>query len=50
MENYNGIAIGTYARKIVSKYIEREDFLRNKYIFNEALNIAKNLVDSVNYR
>lgn len=48
--NYNGIAIGTYARKIVSKYIEREDFLRNKYIFNEALNIAKNLVDSVNYR
>lgn len=46
--NYNGIAIGTYARKIVSKYIEREDFLRNEYIFNEALNIAKNLVDSVN--
>ncbi len=46
--NYNGIAIGTYARKIVSKYIEREDFLRNKYIFNEALNIAKNLVDIVN--
>lgn len=48
--NYNGIAIGTYARKIVSKYIEREDFLHNEYIFNEALNIAKNLVDSVNYR
>lgn len=48
--NYNAIAIGTYARKIVSRYIEREDFLRNEYIFNEALNIAKNLVDSVNYR
>lgn len=45
--NYNGIAIGTYARKIVSRYIEREDFLRNEYVFNEALKIAKALVDTV---
>ena len=45
--NYNGIAIGTYARKIVSKYIERDDFLTNKYIFDEALQIAKNLVGTV---
>jgi len=45
--NYHGIAIGTYARKIVSKYIEREDFLRNKHVFNEALEIAKALVESV---
>ena len=45
--NYNGIAIGTYARKIVSKYIEREDFLRNEYVFNEALKIAKALVETV---
>lgn len=43
---YNGIAIGTYARKIVSKYIEREDFLRNKYIFNEALKLASALVQN----
>lgn len=45
--NYNGIAIGTYARKIVSKYIEREDFLRNEYVFNDALKIAKALVETV---
>lgn len=45
--NYNGIAIGTYARKIVSKYIECEDFLRNEYVFNEALKIAKALVETV---
>lgn len=45
--NYNGIAIGTYARKIVSRYIEREDFLRNEYVFNEALKIAKALVETI---
>ena len=45
--NYNGIAIGTFARKTVSRYIEREDFLKNDYIFNEALNIARSLVGTV---
>ena len=45
--NFNGIAIGTFARKIVSRYIEREDFLKNDYIFNEALNIARSLVGKV---
>lgn len=45
--DYDGIAVGTFARKIVSKYIEREDFLTNKYIFEEALKIAKNLVEQV---
>jgi len=45
--NYNGIAIGTFARKIVSKYIEHEDFLRNKRIFDEALKIAKSLVETI---
>jgi ferredoxin len=45
--DYNGIAIGTFARKIVSKYIERDDFLRNEYVFNEALKIAKALVDTI---
>lgn len=45
--NYNGIAIGTFARKIVSKYIERKDFLQNKYVFEEALKIAKALVETV---
>lgn len=45
--NYNGIAIGTYARKIVGKYIERKDFPTNEYIFDEALKIAKNLVQTI---
>ena len=44
---YNGIAIGTFARKIVSKYIERPDFLTNERVFNEALQIAKKLVETV---
>lgn len=41
----SGVAIGTFARKIVQKYIEREDFLTNEIVFNEALEIAKKLVD-----
>ena len=45
--DYNGIAIGTFARKIVSKYVEREDFLTNEKIFNEALKTAKQLVETV---
>lgn len=42
---YHGIAVGTYARKIVKKYIDRDDFLTNKNIFNEALEAARNLVN-----
>lgn len=45
--NYNGIAIGTFARKIVSKYIERDDFLNNESVFSEAVSVAKRLVDTV---
>lgn len=45
--NYNGIAIGTFARKIVSRYVDRVDFLTNKYAFEDALKIAKTLVESV---
>lgn len=43
--DYNGIAIGTFARKIVSRYIEREDFLRNEYVFNEALKLVRPLIN-----
>ena len=45
--NYHGIAVGSYARKIVRKYIESKDFLTNKDKFNEALKIAESLVKSV---
>ena len=42
----NGVSVGSYARKIVKKYIEREDFLQNEEVFNEALKIAQTLIDS----
>ena len=45
--NVSGVAIGSYARKIVKQYIERDDFLQNKTVFNEALKIAKELVQKV---
>lgn len=41
----DGVAIGSFARKIVKEYVKRDDFLENEKIFNEALKIAKNLVD-----
>lgn len=43
--NAGGVAIGSFARKIVREYIDREDFLENKEVFSKALEIAKNLVD-----
>ena len=42
----HGVALGSYARMIVREYIERDDFLSNKEVFNKALVVAKNLVDS----
>ena len=41
----NGIAIGTFARKIVKQFTQREDFFYNKEVFEKALSIAKNLVN-----
>lgn len=40
----HGVAIGSYARKIVKEYIDRDDFLTNKAVFEKALVIAKDLV------
>lgn len=42
----NGIAIGSYARKIVKEYIKCDDFFENEEIFKQALKTAKNLVDT----
>ena len=39
-----GIAIGSYARKIVKEYIENDHFLTDKEIFNKALDIAKSIL------
>ena len=45
--DYHAIAIGSYARKIVKKYIERPDFWTNSDVINDALKIAKKLVETV---
>ncbi len=45
--NYNGVAVGSYARKIVRKYIDRPDFWTNANVIDDALNIAIPLVKSV---
>lgn len=42
--NFTGVAIGSYARKIVKEYLNREDFLTNP----EALETAQNLINTVN--
>lgn len=44
--DFNGIAVGSYARKIVKEYIKRDDFFENKEIFNEAVKIAQRLIQS----
>lgn len=45
--NINGIAMGSYARKIVKNYINDADFLDNKKKFNEALKVAKDSLNSI---
>lgn len=40
----NGIAVGSYARKIISKYIERQDFWSNPQLFEEAISVAKSFI------
>ena len=45
--NYKGIAVGSYARKIVSEYIHRDDFYSNETVFNSALYNAKKIVSEL---
>lgn len=45
--DYHGVAIGSYARKIVRRYIERPDFWENQDVLTGALELAKPLVESV---
>ena len=39
------LAVGSYARKIVGKYLLMDDLLQNEKKLNEAVNIAKELID-----
>ena len=42
-----GVAIGSYARKIVQEYTLREDFFDNQEIIDKALSVSKLLVDTI---
>ncbi len=44
--DFNGISVGSYARKIVKNYIEKEDFWSDKKSFNKAVSEAKKLISS----
>ncbi|MDD3435606.1 MAG: LdpA C-terminal domain-containing domain [Candidatus Gastranaerophilales bacterium] len=44
----NGVAVGSYARKIVKEYIQRKDFWKNKAIFEEAVLYIKPLINYKN--
>lgn len=39
------IAVGSYARKIVKKYLEKDNLLENNSALEEAVKIAKSLID-----
>ena len=39
------VAIGSFARKIVKKYLQMDDILKNEQALKEAIAIAKNLVE-----
>lgn len=39
------LAVGSYARKIVKKYLELDNLFENEIVLNEAIKIAKNLID-----
>jgi Fe-S-cluster-containing hydrogenase component 2 len=40
----HGVAIGSFARKIVKQYLVRDDFDSNKNILSEAINVAEILI------
>jgi len=42
----HGIALGSFARMIVRKQIDRDDFLSNKDVFNQALLVSRSLVEN----
>ena len=40
------LAVGSYARKIVKEYLERDDFYENEEVMDKAVKIAKKLIDT----
>ena len=45
--DYHAVAVGSYARKIVKKYIDRDDFWTNHLELEDAVNAAKSLVATI---
>jgi len=45
--SYSGVAVGSYARKIVKRYIDRRDFWTNPIVTEDAVSIARTLVETV---
>ncbi|MBE7706732.1 MAG: hypothetical protein E7Z91_05785 [Cyanobacteria bacterium SIG30] len=43
----DGVAIGSYARKIVKEFINAEDFLNDKKSYDNAVNVARNLIEQI---
>ena len=43
----NGVAIGSYARKLVNEYVKRDDFWFNKDVQINAVSKAKKLLDKL---
>ena len=46
--NFQAVAVGSFARKIVKKYIERPDFWTNQNVIDQAVNTASSLIKSLN--
>ena len=44
--NYWGIAIGSWARKIVKPYVLQNDFWENRDVQDKAIKVAKKLIES----
>ena len=47
---YSGIAIGSWARKIVKPYLKRPDFWSNNLIQDEAVKVAEDLIEKSRYQ
>lgn len=43
----DGVALGSYARKIIKEYISKEDFYENPQLIDLAVNKAKNLANEI---
>ena len=43
----HSLAVGSYARKIVKEYLKDKDLLKDKTKLNQAVEIAKNLVETI---